>query len=213
VSDEKKTTLGDFTPDPNNLRRHTPRNVGMIQDSIHKSGFGRPMVASGDGVLLAGNATAEAAAAAGMGEDVIVIESDGTKPIVVVRTDLKYDSKEARSLAIADNRTAELSEWDVERFAEVAESDPDALQSFWFPDEISDLIDFGDEEFEPSPAPSSEPFAPTLNPSASYTAVTEEDIERTGDRLDNRYAGSPDNLTALLCPHCGETFYLKELPT
>ena len=60
------TSLADLTPDPRNARTHTPRNVGMIVDALHEVGAARSIVIDEDGVILAGNATAEAAAEAGM---------------------------------------------------------------------------------------------------------------------------------------------------
>ena len=72
--------------DPRNARRHSPRNVGMIESSIQRDGFGRSVLLANDGTVIAGNATIDAAASAGF-EDVLVVETDGTKVIAVKRTD------------------------------------------------------------------------------------------------------------------------------
>src|SRR5690349_25083987 len=60
------THIKDLTPDPANARQHNPRNVGMIQDALQEVGAARSIVIDEAGTILAGNATVEAAAAAGI---------------------------------------------------------------------------------------------------------------------------------------------------
>lgn len=101
--------LGDLRPDPQNAKIHNERNLAAIEHSVQTNGFGRPMLAAADGTVLAGNATLEVVGALGM-ERAIRVYSDGTQPIIHVRTDLKDASSDmARRLAFADNRTAELA--------------------------------------------------------------------------------------------------------
>lgn len=111
--------IRDFTPDPRNARKHTPRNVGMIERSLSEAGAGRSIVVSGDGTVLAGNATLEAAAAAGF-EEAIVVRTDGKKLLVHVREDLEAGSPQATKLALYDNRSAELAEWDADVLRDLA---------------------------------------------------------------------------------------------
>lgn len=106
---DKIDSLADLKPDPRNARRHTPRNIGMIEASLRQVGAARSGVIDENGVILAGNGTYEALAAAGI-EKVRVIETDGNEWVVVRRTGLSEQQK--RTLAIADNRSAELAEWD-----------------------------------------------------------------------------------------------------
>lgn len=103
--------LRDLKSDPMNARRHNPRNVGMIETSIQRNGFGRPILISSDNVVAAGNATIDAAASAGL-ENVRIIDSDGTEVIAIRRTDVSSDSPTFTNLALSDNRAAELAEWD-----------------------------------------------------------------------------------------------------
>ena len=123
--------------DPRNARKHNPRNVGLIESSIQRDGFGRSILLANDGTIIAGNATIDAAASAGF-DDVIVVESDGTKVIAVKRTDVAPGSKEFHNLAIADNRAAELADWSPEILAELGgEID---LSQFFFDDELAKLL-------------------------------------------------------------------------
>lgn len=77
-------------------------------------GAGRSIVIDKHGQIIARNGVIENASKAVITE-VDVLQSDGTKIIAIQRVDPK-----ARQLAIADNRTAELAEWNPEVLAELA---------------------------------------------------------------------------------------------
>ena len=121
------TSLGDLVPDPKNARKHTPRNVGMIEAGLREIGAARSGVIDEKGVLLAGNATAEALAQAGI-EKVRVVDAKGDEWIVVRRSGLT--AKQKRRLALFDNRTAELAEWDVDVLADMRDDLGDMWQDF-----------------------------------------------------------------------------------
>lgn len=112
-------SLKEFRLDPGNANLHTERGQALVRESLTKRKFARPMFAAGDKTMLAGNLTKVTAEEVGMNE-AIVIETDGTRPIIHVRMDLKADDLEARQLALEDNRAAELSlNWDTERLLEM----------------------------------------------------------------------------------------------
>lgn len=90
--------------DPANVRRHPEKNLAAIKASLARFGQQKPIIVDGDGIVRAGNGTLEAARALGWDK------------IAVVRTPLK--GSEATAYAIADNRTAELAEWDDVGLAE-----------------------------------------------------------------------------------------------
>ena len=104
--------LSEIEQDPNNANRHTERGRNMVERSLRERGFFRPMAAAGKGVkqpvMLAGNLTQETAAAIGM-DEAIIVETDGSRPIVHVRTDLEPGSTQAILLGLEDNRSAEVS--------------------------------------------------------------------------------------------------------
>ena len=109
------TNLNQFTPDPNNANKGTPEGRVMLGESIKDLGAGRSILVDSNGVVIAGNKTLEAATKAGI-EDALVVETDGTRLVVVKRTDLDLTKdKKAKLMAIADNRVAELDlNWDTE---------------------------------------------------------------------------------------------------
>lgn len=141
-----KTTeakLSSLTQDPTNANKGTQRGQEAIRESLSRYGSGRSILIDKNGVIIAGNKTSENAIAAGM-EDAIIVPSDGTKLIVVQRTDLDLTTdKKARELALADNRSAELSlDWDI---GILAESLPTLdLAPFWQGEELT-LLDGADE--------------------------------------------------------------------
>ncbi len=106
--------LSELTPDPENANEGTPRGRAVLLDSMRELGFLTPGVLDRNDTTIIGNKRAEAAAELGM-EEVIIIESDGTKPIYIRRTDLDLNSPDpdvaarARVAAYYDNWAAKLS--------------------------------------------------------------------------------------------------------
>jgi ParB-like chromosome segregation protein Spo0J len=130
------TSIEQLTHDPKNARAHTPRNVGMLEQALNEVGAARSIVVDENGVVLAGNATMDAALQAGITR-VRVVDADGETLIAVRRTGLTAEQK--TKLALYDNRVAELAEWDAGVLAEIAE-DVD-LSSMFFPDELSTILE------------------------------------------------------------------------
>lgn len=103
--------LSELTPDPENANEGSERGRVVLNDSMEEYGFLTPGVVDKDGTVLIGNKRAETAKSLGM-DDAIIIDSDGTKPIYVRRTDLDLDSEDpaeaarARGSAYYDNWAA-----------------------------------------------------------------------------------------------------------
>jgi hypothetical protein len=100
--------ISTLIPDPNNARKHNEKNLEAIKQSVLKFGYQKPIVVSSDNVVIAGNGF------------LAVVKELGWTQIKIVRSNLT--AAEARAFAIADNRTAELSEWnDIELAKQLAE--------------------------------------------------------------------------------------------
>ena len=106
--------LEDLKQDPVNARKHNPRNVNMIVDSIQELGCGRSILIDEDGMIIAGNATYEALVEAGITK-VRVVDGRGDEIVAVRRIDLT--KLEKARLALFDNRASELASWDTEVLA------------------------------------------------------------------------------------------------
>ena len=99
-----KISITDLSLDPKNARKHSARNLEAIAASLLKFGQRKPLVVH-CGVVLAGNGTLEAARSLGWTE------------IEVSEVPQDWDMDTAKAYALADNRTAELAEWDESELA------------------------------------------------------------------------------------------------
>lgn len=129
--------LATLLHDPANVRQHDARNLDAIKASLKRFGQQKPIVVDGDGIVVAGNGTLAA------------VRELGWSQIDIVRTELK--GAEAIAYAIADNRTAELANWDDSALAQTLTAlkaeDPSLLQDAGFlEDEFAKLLDFDDDD-------------------------------------------------------------------
>ena len=97
--------IGSLTLDPENARKHTKKNLEAIAGSLSTFGQRRPLVVW-EGIVIAGNGTLEAA------------KSLGWEKIEITRVPPDWTHDQARAYALADNRTAELADWDHEILAD-----------------------------------------------------------------------------------------------
>ena len=108
-------TAADLIQDEHNYRKHSDTNKARIKKSIDEAGLGRSVVIDADGVLIAGNGVQQVV---DKDTPVKVVETDGTELVVVKRTDLHTGDPRRKTLALADNSTADDVEWDFEAIAE-----------------------------------------------------------------------------------------------
>ena len=145
------THIKDLVPDKMNARRHTARNIGTIEESLHAVGAGRSIVIDEGNNILAGNGLVEAAANAGITK-LQVVEADGNTVIAVRRTGLT--DKQKVLLALADNRTATLAEWDADNLTDLLKTlDADDLQKLALTEQDLKMMDIEVPEAETVDAP------------------------------------------------------------
>ena len=111
------TSIKDLKSDHKNARKRTDRSATLIEESLKRYGAARSIVIDEDNRVLAGNGTIEGAKAAGL-ENVRVIETDGDEIIAVKRKGLTEEQKVG--LALADNRSSDLSDWDASMIHQLA---------------------------------------------------------------------------------------------
>lgn len=127
------------TPQRRNANRHTPRGMQALERSLEQDGWIGAITVAADGETFDGSARVEKTAENGMLDDPIIVDSDGTRPVVVRRVDIaSADDPRAKRLGIAANRVASLNlEWEPDVLASLAgEID---LSSMFSPDELADL--------------------------------------------------------------------------
>ena len=105
----RKVKISSLTPDPQNARTHDVKNLTAIRNSLDAFGQRKPIIVAkandGSLVVVAGNGTLEAA------------KQLGWTDIAVAQVPDDWDADKARAYAIADNRTAELADWDKDQLA------------------------------------------------------------------------------------------------
>ncbi len=115
-------------PYARNARTHSDEQVAQIAASIAEFGWTNPILAGGDGVVIAGHARLLAARKLGITE----------VPVIILD---HLSESQRRALVIADNRLALNAGWDEE----MLRVELDALRE----DDFNlDLLGFGDDELE-----------------------------------------------------------------
>lgn len=111
-------TLSDLKQDHKNARKRTQTSASLLQESLQRYGPARSIVIDEDNRILAGNGTVEAAINLGI-DGLRIIDAAPDELIAVRRTGLTEDQKVG--LALADNRTADLAEWDAEMLQQLSQ--------------------------------------------------------------------------------------------
>jgi len=159
------TSINDLQNDHKNARKRTDRSSKLIKESLQKFGAARSIVIDENNRILAGNGTIAGAKAAGI-KNLKVIETDGNEIIAVKRTGLSEDEKVG--LALADNRTSDLSEWDLNMLEELSQEHD--LEPWFDNDDLKELL--GETEVLPTEG---------LTDPDDVPEVPEEPITKEGD--------------------------------
>lgn len=101
----ERIKLTDLRPDEQNARKHDQANLKAIAGSLDQFGQRKPIVITQDNRVVAGNGTLTAA------------KLLDWKEIDCVRVPADWTADQIKAYALADNRTAELAEWDEQVMA------------------------------------------------------------------------------------------------
>ena len=93
--------VADLVPYARNARQHPADQIDQIAASMQRFGFTIPMLVAEDGTIIAGHGRLMAAAQLGLAE----------VPVMVARG---WTEEDRRLYTLADNRLAEIAEWDPE---------------------------------------------------------------------------------------------------
>lgn len=108
----KTIQVSKLIEDKRNARVHDDRNIQAIRGSLRAFGQQKPIVVTTDGLVIAGNGTLAAA------------RLEGWKTLKAVETSLS--GADLRAYGVADNRTAELAEWDWSQVATILQESSEA---------------------------------------------------------------------------------------
>ena len=159
------TSINDLQNDPKNARKRTDRSAKLIKQSLEQYGAARSIVIDENNRILAGNGTIAGAKAAGI-KNLKIVEANGDEIIAVKRSNLTEDQKVG--LAIADNRTGDLSEWDIDMLEQLSKEHD--LNDFFDKKELDDI--FSKKEILPTEG---------LTDPDEVPEVPEEPVTKEGD--------------------------------
>lgn len=163
-----------------NNPRNNAKTVLLVEESIKNYGFNQPLVVvptNGVYEIVVGHTRYFACMNLGF----------ETIPCYVVTN---LSDEEVKKYRIADNKTAEFSEWDESKLIQeiVSINDKDALQNF-FEDDINDMIRFAAPPADvPNESSAMDSFESEMNSASEKSASSEEK-----EVLPSRY---------FRCPHC-----------
>lgn len=124
--------IDEIERNPDNPRIHTERDISATALSLSEHGQQDIVVCRPDGVLLSGEGRWLAA------------KSLGWTRLAAVATDITDDGQQ-RFYSIRDNRTAELSRWDIEKLSKTLQRLKDevdlAATNLWEPYELDPLLE------------------------------------------------------------------------
>ena len=145
--------LSDFRPQEENSNKHTQRGMGMLGKSISERGFIGAITAAADGEVFDGSARLETVYDRFGDVEPIVVDADGTRPVIVRRTDIKTaKDPKAIKLAIEANRIAQVNlDVDVDILRRIDEDQTIDISDLYFDDELEKLFEGETEENEEDP--------------------------------------------------------------
>ena len=91
--------ISELIPYANNARTHSPAQIALLRRSLREFGFVAPVLIDAAGNVIAGHGRIQAAQAEGIDE----------APCVLVE---HLSDAQRRAYILADNRLAEMGEWD-----------------------------------------------------------------------------------------------------
>lgn len=120
--------IDSIKPYENNPRDNDDA-INAVANSIHEFGWQQPIVVDKDNVIIAGHTRYKAAQSLGLKEVPVVVASN-------------LSDQQVKAYRLADNKTAELADWDTKKLDEELQDILDI-----------DMTDFGfDEDIEFDPA-------------------------------------------------------------
>ena len=117
----KSIKISDFTQDDRNFNRHTEAGMELLKKSIETVGVIEAVTVSSDDKIITGNARQENFCEVLGDAEPIVVDIDGSRPVVLRRTDIQSGTKRYHEAALLANTTAKKNiSLDIELIQDIA---------------------------------------------------------------------------------------------
>ena len=182
----ERRDISGLIPYDRNAKLHPDSQIDQLANSIREWGWTIPILIDENDTVLAGHGRLYAAQQLGL-TDVPCMVAEG------------WSEDKKKAYIIADNKLAEKGGWDnallYSELKQINDSSFD-LSLMGMEDEF-DLMD----------------FSPNLEPTTSYTEVTESDISKAGNNIDSSFSerglDSSKRGQEVICPHCAKSFWFE----
>lgn len=172
LPDMQTMRVADIKPYENNPRRIPKDAVEAVKQSISDYGYVQPIIVDTEGVIVVGHTRHKAITELGLDE----------VPVYVM--DLPEDK--IRQYRLVDNKTGELSDWDMNALVIELREWEEELLSTYFPD-----IDL------------------EVGMINEATKVTEEDMKAAEEKVKRVTEASTQPLVEVVCPSCFHSFDVR----
>lgn len=116
----KKIKIQDLKQDEKNFNKHTDQGKALLSESIDRVGVIESITISADDKIISGNARQEVMNQKFTNIDPIIVETDGSRPVILKRTDIKSNTKEFHEAGLLANTVAKKNiNLDLELIEEV----------------------------------------------------------------------------------------------
>jgi len=193
--------IDDLEPYENNPRVNRA-SVSDIEESIKKFGFKVPLVIDESTTIIAGHTRLKAIKnlVGELDEQIEEYEDEGKENLAENLSQINegkvpalrandLTEEQIKEFRLVDNRIAEMSEWD------------ETLLKFEIRELDGEMIGFSDEE-----------MSKYLDTSVTYEDLTEDDMEKTKQEVEEHYKNLSDEklerMKQIDCPHCDEEIYI-----
>jgi ParB family chromosome partitioning protein len=162
--------------------RVSDKAVEAVKQSIQDYGFINPIILDKDHVIVAGHTRYRA------------LMSLKVKQAACIVTDLTPDK--VKAYRIADNKTSELTEWDMKLLIpELRELHDLPRMSIYFPE--MNIVDFVEDLAMPQ----------SLTDDTMPETITQEAIDKKTEEAQHQFQSAPKKvLLDVSCPHCQQSF-------
>lgn len=189
--------LGELKPWAINPREIDDESAVRLAESFRLFGQAEPILIGPDNEIYNGHQRYE-----------VLMEEKGKEFEVEVRVSERVLSEDERKQLTVYLHKGAVGKFNIDKL--LANFDTEQLFQWGF--EPGDLLITTDELYT-GLGEAREAFEPNLEPKLGARSVTDDEVEREQERMENRYndnTGDESEYVSITCPECGNDFYVRK---